>query len=77
MCDNFDYLGIAEQNYFYYYRHGIFLPKVSLAISQNKQKLSNSYLINPFTKQEKHFGKTIQGPCNKKSLAISRSLLSL
>lgn len=46
MYGNFTYLGTAEQNYFYYYRHGMFLPKVYfLAISQNKNYLIPVSLI--------------------------------
>ena len=49
-----------------------FFPKfISLAISQSKQKLSNSYLINPFPKQEKHFG------IKSRDLVTRRALLFL
>lgn len=47
-------LGIAEQNYFYYYGHDMFLPKVYFFTNFSKYaKLSDPYLINPFTKLRK------------------------
>lgn len=78
MYGNFHYLGIAEQNYFYYYGHDMFLPKVYFFTNFSKYaKLSDPYLINPFTKQEKHFGIKSRDLVTRKSLAVSRSVLSL
>lgn len=46
MYGNFNYLGIAEQNYFYYLDMVCFFPKfTSLAISQNKNYLIPVSLI--------------------------------